>query len=269
MDDGNEEVYDDVWDGYYIDDLDPAQRSVSAESIVAVQREAQRLIAQAILRLPTLRKDQVPLNDNCGICLQGFEAIQEGETQNEGSLQLEDGQEVLLSGVTKLEACGHMFCRLDLIEWIKGYHGTCPACRHQFLEITSPPSREGTESVDEDYIPEDEDELLESDGFTDGDDWELESDEMDLDVDVEDLNGSEGAEVELPMRERFTFTTGEEESESPGLSDSFGSDSLSEGEVLASLSADERFSLVSDSAVHIAEDESGADDNSQASEEPK
>lgn len=91
-----------VWLGY---DEDPAS--------IRSDEECQTLIEQAISGLPTLSKAEVPVDDNCGICLQNFGAIVDGEVQNEGSLELEGGETVALSGVTKLAGCGHIFCRLE------------------------------------------------------------------------------------------------------------------------------------------------------------
>jgi hypothetical protein len=58
-------------------------------------------------------------------------------------------------------------------------HGSCPTCRHIFLDIR-PPSESDGESSDGDYNYEDEEDVEE----------ELEVDEMDLDED-EDMDGEE------------------------------------------------------------------------------
>ncbi|THH31323.1 hypothetical protein EUX98_g2894 [Antrodiella citrinella] len=232
--------------------------------------DVQRLIDQTILNLPTLRKNQVPVDDSCGICLQPFDAIVNGDRQEtgEGTMTLGSGEEIRLDGITRLEECGHMFCRTDLIEWIKGYHGTCPACRHQFLVIPSAPE-DDMESVDDDYVPDPED-LAESDGFTDADDWDIEVEEdMILDSNhhspilITDDDDDEVQEFEPDMEALMRFVArdsaraqrrrrrreeaagnheegaGEESQENPGLSDSLGSESLSEDEVLAGLTAEE------------------------------
>lgn len=78
---------------------------------------------------------------------------------------------------------------------------------------------------------------------------------MDLDEELNEGGFPEGCELE--MHERFVVAAAnggssgegsqsERDGENPGLSDSFGSDSMSEGEVLASLSADEGSSSVLD-----------------------
>lgn len=69
-------------------------------------------IAQVIHRLPTLNKEEVPEEDSCPICLMSFSSIAEGSVQNDGDLEM-CGQEVQLRGVTKLEGCGHVFCRVE------------------------------------------------------------------------------------------------------------------------------------------------------------
>ncbi|KAH8106012.1 hypothetical protein BXZ70DRAFT_1061436 [Cristinia sonorae] len=206
------------------------------EMMVPINRhnKVETLIGGAILGLPSLVKEQVTLEDNCGICLQSFGTILEDESLNGMLLELEGGQKVELSGVTKLEGCGHVFCRLDLIEWIKGHHGTCPACRHQFLEIPSQSDVEESEP-DEDYIPEDDD--FDSDGFTDADDWELDADEMDLDEPEElgiedDAQGRYGHELQ---EECGVGRGGDTEGEDPGLSDSFGSEPEPLEEALATV----------------------------------
>ena len=71
-------------------------------------------------------------------------------------------------------------------------HGSCPTCRHIFLDIR-PPSESDGESSDGDYNYEDEedDDDDEEDDFLDDDaEEELEVDEMDLDED-EDMDGEE------------------------------------------------------------------------------
>ncbi|KAF8165389.1 hypothetical protein B0H34DRAFT_236423 [Crassisporium funariophilum] len=128
--------------------------------------------------LPMLGKDNVILDDSCPICLMPFSSI----------LAEECDEEPEMGGVTKLLGCGHVFCRRDLTEWIRSRHGSCPTCRHTFLNIL-PPSESDDESSDGgEYIPnpldfdeEDEDVFPESDGFSEADDFAVE--EMDLDFD--------------------------------------------------------------------------------------
>ncbi|KAK7696048.1 hypothetical protein QCA50_000689 [Cerrena zonata] len=140
-------------------------------------------IAQVIHRLPILTKEEVPMEDSCPICLMALSSIVEGSIQNEGSLEM-CGRDVQLSGITKLEGCGHVFCRVDLIEWIRGRHGTCPACRHTFLDV-KPLSESEYESSDGDYIPgedDEEEEEEEEDGFLDTDGFTDYEDEFDIEM---------------------------------------------------------------------------------------
>ncbi len=84
-----------------MDDLD--------ESLVPLTVEQR--IRRAVEKLPTLSPDHVPLQDSCPICLMTFSSIVDGSAQNEGSLA--ESSHVQLSGVTKLEGCGHVFCRVE------------------------------------------------------------------------------------------------------------------------------------------------------------
>ncbi|KAJ6484973.1 hypothetical protein C8R47DRAFT_540480 [Mycena vitilis] len=122
-------------------------------------------IATFIHSLPVLTKEDLDLEDSCPICLNSFETI----------LQESD------SGVTKLNC--HIFCRRDLVEWIRNLHGSCPTCRFEFLDI-HPPGSDDESSDGGEYIPNEDDEDEEdafidtSDGFTDRD--------YDMDLDLED-----------------------------------------------------------------------------------
>ncbi|KIP07680.1 hypothetical protein PHLGIDRAFT_117858 [Phlebiopsis gigantea 11061_1 CR5-6] len=144
--------------------------AISGDVDVLAYTTEQR-IERAIQKLPTLAAADVPKDDSCPICLVPFSGILSGEAPPPESKEL--------AGVTKLGGCGHVFCRLDLIEWIRGRHGTCPTCRHSFLDV-KPVSESDYESSDEDYIPGeddfDEDEDIEFE-FTDNEsDFNLELD---------------------------------------------------------------------------------------------
>ena len=58
-------------------------------------------VRTSIQDLPVLSKEQVPLEDNCPICLLPFLEI----LQDKG-----DDEE---NGITKIEGCGHFFCRRE------------------------------------------------------------------------------------------------------------------------------------------------------------
>lgn len=131
------------------------------------------LIDLIIDNLPILTaNDLINADDSCPICLVPFSSI------------LSDPE----SGVTKLDACNHIFCRKDLTQWVRSCHGSCPTCRHVFLDIR-PPSESDDESSDGgEYIPNDhdddfddidEDAFIATDEFSDAADFEVEEMEVD------------------------------------------------------------------------------------------
>ena len=77
---------------------------------------AQR-IAEAIESLPKLNFQEIPYpDDSCPVCLNSFVEIYQGKVQNEGSGALVCAvapKLIELSGVTRLEKCGHVFCRVE------------------------------------------------------------------------------------------------------------------------------------------------------------
>ncbi|KAI0772058.1 hypothetical protein BD413DRAFT_548014 [Trametes elegans] len=201
--------------------MDPAD--VAAELNLTTQERIQR----AISRLPVLSKAEVPQNDPCPICLNPFDTLLDGKPV-EAAPDLESH----LTGVTKLVACGHIFCRPCLVEWIRGRHGSCPSCRNVFSGIQPASDDEyDDESTDDDYEPGD-DEDDDEDGFSDGamdtesvfDDMDIE-DEIDVDVDV-DIDD----DMDIGLWDDAATDAG---IENWGLSDGDGSESLSEVEVLA------------------------------------
>ncbi|KAK2466176.1 hypothetical protein APHAL10511_001818 [Amanita phalloides] len=137
--------------------------SLDAHDLLTVQDRIQLFIDG----LPVLSADDLSLlaEDACPICLVPF------ATLNDPTITFSN------RAVTKLAECGHVFCRKDLTEWIRGQHGSCPACRHTFLSIR-PPSESDDESSDGgEYMPpsddfEDEDDgFLDMDGFTDAEEF--------------------------------------------------------------------------------------------------
>lgn len=87
-----------------MDDLDD-------DSLIPLTTEER--ISRAIAKLPVLSAKDVPLEDSCPICLMQFSAILDGLAQNEGSLVGVTPNPVKLCGVTKLDGCGHIFCRVE------------------------------------------------------------------------------------------------------------------------------------------------------------
>lgn len=108
-------------------------------------------------------------------------------------------------------------------------HGTCPTCRHSFLDI-KPLTESDFESDDDDYIPEDEDEE-EDDAFMDTeDDWDFDAD-GDMDTDVRgDLDIADEEEVDADLWEDH-----DDDMDNMGLSDGYGSESYSEGDLTVSV----------------------------------
>ncbi|GBE79767.1 hypothetical protein BKA93DRAFT_821456 [Sparassis latifolia] len=225
----------------------------------------QERIGLAISKLPTLTKSQIPLDDSCPICLISFKAIYDKPEDRENELVGLTPEPIPLGGVTKLDVCGHVFCREDLIEWIRGRHGTCPACRHTFLNVR-PISDSDYESSDGDYVPgeddeeeEEEDGFLDIDGFTDMD-AEFDVDEMDLEVDaVSEFGGG-------VWDDEGEYEDADESMENLGLSDGDGSESLSEGELFVT---PEENLLVDDAGVYDDETYLSAPEDDNAAEESK
>ncbi|PIL36958.1 hypothetical protein GSI_00650 [Ganoderma sinense ZZ0214-1] len=201
--------------------------------IAELHLTVQERIQLAISRLPALTKADIPVEDSCPICLNPFDAILDGKTREELG---EGGPES--AGVTKLVGCGHVFCKACLVEWIRGRHGSCPSCRHVFSSVR-PPSDSDNESSDGDYVPGDDEEDDEDDGFFDSDgfmDTESEFDDMDVQV---NLLGALPGTSEFDGDVDYDAVLWEEqaadvsmEDSNWGLSDG-ASDSLSEVEGLA------------------------------------
>ena len=108
-------------------------------------------------------------------------------------------------------------------------HGTCPTCRHAFLDI-KPLTDSDFESSDEDYVPGD-DEEEEDDVFMDTeDDWDFD----DVEYDAHDgFDTADEQEVDADLWEDHNDGL-----DNLGLSDGYGSESYSEGELAVSLEGD-------------------------------
>ncbi|KAJ7591115.1 hypothetical protein C8J56DRAFT_1047334 [Mycena floridula] len=126
-------------------------------------------------------------SDACPICLVPFEECFQQD-----------------AGLTKLEGCGHLFCRADLVQWIQNMHGSCPTCRQPFLDIR-PKSESDDESSDGgEYIPEEDDE---EEGFADTDGFTSEMEQGDMSIDQEWEGTDFGEDMD------WGLTDGEETSE--------------------------------------------------------
>lgn len=117
-------------------------------------------------------------------------------------------------------------------------HGSCPSCRHVFSSVR-PPSDSDNESSDGDYVPGDDEEDDEDDGFFDSDgfmDTESEFDDMDI---QENLFGAPQSLSEFDGDVDLDAVLWEEEAANVSMEDSNwglsdgASDSLSEVEGLA------------------------------------
>ncbi|KAG1753984.1 uncharacterized protein EDB91DRAFT_1333283 [Suillus paluster] len=136
-----------------------------------------QLVKDALDDLPVLHASVIPKDESCAICLTPFDAILAGEVPQEGEIE---------DGVTQVAGCGHLFCRKDLSEWIRNFHGSCPTCRHPFLDI-KPYTESDAESSDDEYFPDDEDE--EEDDFFGMDDFDDEFEVEEMEVDLDDIWG--------------------------------------------------------------------------------
>ncbi|KAJ2931582.1 hypothetical protein H1R20_g5435, partial [Candolleomyces eurysporus] len=174
----------------FVQRLDGLRQEMEEDRLRSEMRHRQRTEKRAFLEdiirgLPTVTKDEVEPEDVCGICLIAFESLLQEEADElkrieEGSKREEEEDRELQLGLTKVE-CGHIFCRKDLTEWIKGFHGSCPACRHVFIDISPPDDTDDESSDGGEYIPdpgelddEDEGTVDFTDGFSDDRDLEQE-----------------------------------------------------------------------------------------------
>ncbi|KAI1786686.1 hypothetical protein LXA43DRAFT_1032914 [Ganoderma leucocontextum] len=206
--------------------------------IAELHLTVQERIQLAISRLPVLTKAEIPIDDSCPICLNPFDAILDGKVREELGGQGGPGSDES-AGVTKLVSCGHIFCKACLVEWIRGRHGSCPSCRHVFSSVR-PPSDSDNESSDGDYVPGDDEEDDEDDGFLDSDGF-METESVLDDMDIEDdlSVGAHGDISEFDVDVDLDIDLWEEEEADVNMEDSNwglsdgASDSVSEVEGLA------------------------------------
>ncbi|KAH9849969.1 hypothetical protein C2E23DRAFT_836909 [Lenzites betulinus] len=226
-----------------------------SDDILDLHLSLSERIERTISRLATLPASEVPLEDSCPICLTPFESILEdkGPEGTEGAIPDAD------QGITKLEACGHIFCRPCMVQWIQSCHGSCPSCRNVFSTL-EPPSDSDNESSDGDYEPgeDEDDDEDEDDGFLDSDGFmETESvfdDDMELDEEL--FMAADRAPNEVVINGAWDDEPADADMDNWGLSDGEGSESLSEVEILAL-------------STELLQEEDGADvysDGAEASE---
>ncbi|KAF5331676.1 hypothetical protein D9611_007717 [Ephemerocybe angulata] len=123
-----------------------------------------RLLVKTVADLPVLQKTDVDLSDACPVCTTSFGELFDEEAEylkkvEAGGLQPEGKgkkEAEAYFGVTKVEYCGHTFCRSDIAQWVIGEaKGTCPFCRHLIVEIPSETDDESSDGGE--YIPEGDD----------------------------------------------------------------------------------------------------------------
>ncbi|KAK0206440.1 hypothetical protein DFS33DRAFT_589294 [Desarmillaria ectypa] len=202
-------------------------------------------VGELIDSLAVLDKHAVPLQDSCPICLIPFT-----DFFNDGGDHLAPD-----CGVTKLDGCGHVFCRKDLIEWIRTLHGSCPTCRHMFLDIR-PPSESDDESSDGgEYIPNDDDDDEAFYGEGEYDEF-IEVEEDLIDIDPDDYSPTD--EMDLDMYRTWQVQERSDFEGEWGLTDT-ESDSPSEGDMSWNES-DRDSSMVGEDNVTVNEAGNEADD---------
>jgi len=110
-------------------------------------RTTDAVVSLALSNLPVLAAEDIPnIEDSCPICLLNFESII-SDTLEANTDSRSKGE------VTRIDACGHMFCMNDLSEWVRGRHGTCPSCRYPFLPDLKPVDSDDESSDGGEYVP--------------------------------------------------------------------------------------------------------------------
>lgn len=98
-------------------------------------------------------------------------------------------------------------------------HGSCPTCRHTFLDIRPPSDSDDESSDGGEWIPdeheeeEDDDAFLDTDGFTEAGEFDVEQMELDLE-DIWDLEDND-MDWGLTDGESEPFSEGDMSSNSP------------------------------------------------------
>lgn len=88
-------------------------------------------------RLPRLTEADLELighrDSSCSICMTTFLASLAAE-ETAGAME-SPAQPVDDLGVTRLaDTCGHLFCRKDLLTWIRDGNSSCPICRARLIK---------------------------------------------------------------------------------------------------------------------------------------
>jgi hypothetical protein len=97
-------------------------------------------IQSIVEKLPRLTESDLEnlghRDSSCSICMNTFLAsLAEEETARAMDSPAQHAEDL---GVTRLiDTCGHVFCRKDLLSWIRDGNASCPLCRTLFIERAS------------------------------------------------------------------------------------------------------------------------------------
>ncbi|KAI0068691.1 hypothetical protein BV25DRAFT_1791421, partial [Artomyces pyxidatus] len=125
-----------------------------------------RQIQQVIDSLPRLTEEQLDElgqhESSCPICMNTLLAA---IAEEELALVMDSpAHPVEILGVTRLaQTCGHVFCRKDILTWIRDGHPSCPLCRTAFIKPTSTEGQSSPSGGAE--APPEDDDVLGDDAF--------------------------------------------------------------------------------------------------------
>jgi hypothetical protein len=115
-------------------ELQEAVRHLISELRTSAQQQCQELVGN----LPRLQEaDVISLGHQDSVCPICFTPVLALLAEEETALVMDSPahpQEEL--GVTRLAQpwqCGHLFCRRDISQWIRGGHDSCPTCRRPLV----------------------------------------------------------------------------------------------------------------------------------------
>ncbi|KAG9218775.1 hypothetical protein CCMSSC00406_0001111 [Pleurotus cornucopiae] len=208
------------------------------------ERAAAFIAALPRLHIYDLRRN---LDDSCPVCLVPLTMV-----------LAEDDSDIGDAGVTKLEGCGHMFCRRDMDKRT----GECAPLLWMYpaadQENVNPADYSDDESSDDEFIPDDDNYHDDTDGLSDfGMDAEMdmEMDELWADGDDEYYEDEDesGGEYEDPI-ERMETDWGLSEGDTSSEGDSgYPLDELVDDDIAVSV-AGEDAGTSSDNAAPVAEE---------------
>ncbi|KIM22935.1 hypothetical protein M408DRAFT_332615 [Serendipita vermifera MAFF 305830] len=126
----------------HLETLDESQLTRVYEMIMDAQRLAGPMSAarhELIGKLERVEESKLVkdklLNERCSICYTPFGAL---IAEEEMMLAMDTpGASERSLGVTRLQRCGHYFCRKDISKWILEGNDLCPYCRAPYLANTT------------------------------------------------------------------------------------------------------------------------------------